>query len=76
MPWQNPQHLLTAEADFKCCTCEEGGGTFQNFCLAIIDKLEKQLFIKKLLNWGNKPYNCWRYHHSSLYTCVPKTKII
>ena len=28
-------------------------GTPQNFCLAFIDELEKQLFIKKLLKWAN-----------------------
>ena len=32
------------------------GGTPQNFCLAFVDKLEKQLFIKKLLKWANKKY--------------------
>ena len=30
-------------------------GTPQSFCLAFIDELEKQLFIKKnLLKWANK----------------------
>ena len=29
-------------------------GTPQNFCLAFIDELEKQLFIKQLLKWANK----------------------
>ena len=31
----------------KSHKCEESGGTPQNFCLAFIDELEKQLFIKK-----------------------------
>ena len=29
-------------------------GTPQNFCLALIDEREKQLFIKKLSKWPNK----------------------
>ena len=31
----------------KSHTCEEGRAKPQNFCLAFIDELEKQLFIKK-----------------------------
>ena len=31
-------------------------GTPQNFCLAFIDELEKQLFIKNLLKWINKKF--------------------
>ena len=31
--------------------------TPQNFCLAFINELEKQLFIKKLLKWANKKCN-------------------
>ena len=34
-------------------TCEEGGTHFR-ICLAFVDKLKKQLFIKKLLEWVNK----------------------
>ena len=33
-------------------TCE--GGTHFRICLAFVDKLKKQLFIKKLLEWVNK----------------------
>ena len=33
----------------KSHTCEEGGGTPQNVCLAFIDELEKQLS-----KWANK----------------------
>ena len=29
-------------------------GTPENFCLAFIDELEKQLFIKNLLKWVNR----------------------
>ena len=29
-------------------------GTPQNFCVKFIDKLEKQLFIKKTVKWANK----------------------
>ena len=29
-------------------------GTPQNFCLAFIDELEKQLLIKKLMKWAKK----------------------
>ena len=36
----------------KSNTCEEGGGTPQNFCLTFIDELEKQLFIKKTVEVG------------------------
>ena len=35
---------------------EEGGGTPQNFFLAFIDELEKQL-IQKLLKWANEKQN-------------------
>ena len=34
-------------------TCEEVGTHFR-ICLAFVDKLIKQLFIKKLLEWVNK----------------------
>ena len=33
-------------------TWEEGGGTPQNFCLAFIDELEKQIIIKKTVEVG------------------------
>ena len=29
-------------------------GTTQNFCLAFIDELDKQLLIKKLMKWVKK----------------------
>ena len=43
----------------KSHTCEEGGTHPQNFCLAFIDELEKQLLKQllkqhKLLKWDNK----------------------
>ena len=41
-------------------------GTLQNFSLAFIDELEKQL-LKKLLKWANfflrKKKNTWKYHY-------------
>ena len=40
----------------KIHTHVEKVGTSQNFCLVIIDELEKQLFIKKLLKLTNKKY--------------------
>ena len=36
----------------KSHTWEEGGGTPQNFCLAFIDELEKQIIIKKTVEVG------------------------
>ena len=36
----------------KSGTWEEGGGTPQNFCLAFIDELEKQIIIKKTVEVG------------------------
>ena len=33
-------------------TCEEGGGTSQNFFLAFTGELEKQVFIKKTVEVG------------------------
>ena len=32
-------------------------GKPQNFCLAFIDELKKQLFIKKMLKWAYKKCN-------------------
>ena len=41
----------------KSHTCEEGGGTTQNFCLAFTDLLEKQLLLKKMLKANKKCNN-------------------
>ena len=41
----------------KSRTCEEGGGTPQNFFLGFIDELEKQIFIRKTVEWANKKQN-------------------
>ena len=42
----------------KWQTCEEGGGTPQNFFLAFTDQLEKQIIIKKNIKVGQwKPNN-------------------
>ena len=38
--------------DKKSHACEEGRGTSKNFCLAFVDELEKQLFIKKTVEVG------------------------
>ena len=38
----------------KSRTCEEGGGTPQNFFLEFIDEFEKQIFIRKTVEWANK----------------------
>ena len=38
----------------KSRTCEEGGGTPQNFFLGFIDELEKQIFIRKTVEWPIK----------------------
>ena len=38
----------------KSCTCEEGGGTPQNFFLGFIDELKKQIFIRKTVEWPIK----------------------
>ena len=40
----------------KSHTCEEGGGTTQNFCLAFTDLLEKQLLLKKMLKKANEKF--------------------
>ena len=36
----------------KLDTCEEGGGTPQNFFLGFINELEKQIIIKKTVEVG------------------------
>ena len=42
-------------------TCEEGGTHFR-ICLAFVDKLKKQLFIKKLLEWVNEKGQNFNIH--------------
>ena len=44
-------------------TCEEGGGTTQNFCLAFTDLLEKQLLLKKMLKANKK---CKNFNSSNI----------
>ena len=44
-------------------------GTRQNLCLAFIDELEKQLFVKKLLKWANK-----KRKNFNVYNVVLKKK--
>ena len=63
-----------------------GSGTPQNFCLAFIDELEKQLFIKRTLKWANKKCKNFNIYNvffqkkmkeiSLFYTCVPKILMI
>ena len=48
---QSDENLTPIE--IKSQTCEEGRGIPQNFCLAFIDELQKQL-LKKLLKLANK----------------------
>ena len=38
--------------NIKSHTCKEGGNIPRDFCLAFIDELEKQLFIKKTAEVG------------------------
>ena len=38
-------------------TSEEGGTHFKIYFMEFTDELEKQIFIKKLLNWANKKQN-------------------
>ena len=47
----SPRRVVFLE---KSHTCVEGGGTPQNFCLAFIDELQKQLLIKKLKKWAKE----------------------
>ena len=42
-------------------------GTPQNYCLAFIDELEKQLLIKKLLKWANKKYKNFNIYKKKDY---------
>ena len=44
-------------------------GTRQNLCLAFIDELEKQLFVKKLLKWANR-----KRKNFNVYNVVLKKK--
>ena len=42
-------------------------GTPQNFFLAFIDKLEKQIIIKKLLKWATKKQNNFNIYNVEFY---------
>ena len=67
----------------KSHTCEECGGTPQNFCMSFIDELENQL-LKNLLKWVYKNVRIFIFtmlHFlkkiktpgiSLFYTCVPR----
>ena len=48
-------------------------GTTQNFCLAFIDELEKQLFIKELLKWANKKCKNFNIHNAIFKKIIKKT---
>ena len=43
-------------------------GIPQNFFLTFIDKLEKQLFIKKLLKWPNKKCKNFNIYHVAFFS--------
>ena len=56
----------------KLHTCEEGGGTTQNFCLAFTDLLEKQLLLKKMLKKANEKLK--NFNSSSIVFFLKKIK--
>ena len=51
---ENIENRKSIEYIKKSHICEEGGGTSQDFCLAFIDELEKQIFFKKLFKLISK----------------------
>ena len=55
-------------------TCEEGGGTTQNFCLAFTDLLEKQLLLKKMLKKANEKFK--NFNSSNIVFFLKKNKEI
>ena len=54
--WANWAHVISQKETFfgKITHMCRRSGTPQNFCLAFIDELEKQLLIKKLMKWAKK----------------------
>ena len=42
-------------------------GTPQNFFLAFMDELEKQIVIKKLLNWASKKQNNFNIYNVAIF---------